>query len=176
MYVLVTCQSHYNHIHIIVDLIKLQPTHAGTVKTFFLTRIFCVFLGHQVNSDQKVKNGLHLQQTRDTSPNKYLSVQKLQAAYAPKKQEIKNKKATVLLPQVSNTSLTNDNTRSCTSSPRKQEQEQESISTAPYLSSPRKLLNSHDDNRVKKVYLSETHSGMITGIPCAPPSTPTVGM
>lgn len=130
--------------------------------------------GHQVNSDQKVKNGLHLQQTRDTSPNKYLSVQKLRAAYAPKKQEIKNNKATVLLPQVSNTSLTNDNTRSCTSSPRKQEQEQESISTAPYLSSPRKLLNSHDDNRVKKVYLSETHSGMITGIPCAPPSTPTV--
>ncbi|CAH3165855.1 unnamed protein product [Porites evermanni] len=130
--------------------------------------------GHQVNSDQKVKNGLHLQQTRDTSPNKYLSVQKLRAAYAPKKQEIKNNKATVLLPRVSNTSLTNDNTRSCTSSPRKQEQEQESISTAPYLSSPRKLLNSHDDNRVKKVYLSETHSGMITGIPCAPPSTPTV--
>ncbi|XP_073249167.1 uncharacterized protein [Porites lutea] len=124
--------------------------------------------------DQKVKNGLHLQQTRDTSPNKYLSVQKLRAAYAPKKQEIKNNKATVLLPRVSNTSLTNDNTRSCTSSPRKQEQEQESISTAPYLSSPRKLLNSHDDNRVKKVYLSETHSGMITGIPCAPPSTPTV--
>lgn len=123
--------------------------------------------------DQKVKNGLHLQQTRDTSPNKYLSVQKLRAAYAPKKQEIKNNKATVLLPRVSNTSLTNDNTRSCTSSPRKQEQE-ESISTPPYLSPPRKLLNSHDDNRVKKVYLSETHSGMITGIPCAPPSTPTV--
>ncbi|CAH3107471.1 unnamed protein product [Porites lobata] len=130
--------------------------------------------GHQVNSDQKVKNGLHLQQTRDTSPNKYLSVQKLRAAYAPKKQEIKNNKATVLLPWVSNTSLTNDNTRSCTCSPRKQEQEQESISTALYLSSPCKLLNSHDDNRVKKVYLSETHSGMITGIPCAPPSTPTV--
>lgn len=175
MYVLLTCQSHYNHIHIIVDLIKLQPTHAGTVITF-LTRIFCVFLGHQINSDQKVKNGLHLQQTRDTSPNKYLSVQKLRAAYAPKKQEIKNNKATVLLPRVSNTSLTNDNTRSCTSSPRKQEQEEESISTPPYLSPPRKLLNSHDDNRVKKVYLSETHSGMITGIPCAPPSTPTVGM
>ena len=175
MYVLLTCQSHYNHIHIIVDLIKLQPTHAGTVITF-LTRIFCVFLGHQVNSDQKVKNGLHLQHTRDTSPNKYLSVQKLRAVYAPKKQEIKNNKATVLLPRVSNTSLSNDNTRSCTSSPRKQEQEQESISTAPYLSSPRKLLNSHDDNRVKKIYLSETHSGMITGIPCAPPSTPTVGM
>lgn len=146
-----------------------------TVKTF-LIRIFCVFLGHQVNSDQKVKNGVHLQQTKDVSPNKYLSIQKLRAAYAPKKQEIKNNKATVLLPQVSNTSLTNDNTRSCTSSPRKQEQEQETISTAPYLSSPRKLLNSHDDNRVKKVYLSETHSGMITGIPCAPPSTPTVGM
>ena len=177
MYVLVTCQSHYNHIYIIVDLIKLQPSHAGTCTVItFLIPIFCVFLGHQVNSDQKVKNGLHLQQTKDTSPNKYLSVQKLRAAYAPKKQEIKNNKATVLLPRVSNTSLTNDNTRSCTSSPRKQEQEQESISTAPYLSSPRKLLNSHDDNRVKKVYLSETHSGMITGIPCAPPSTPTVGM
>lgn len=143
----------------------------------FLTRIlyFCV-LGHQVNLDQKVKQGLHLQQTKDTFPNKYLSVQKLRATYAPKKREIKNNKATVLLPWVSNTSLTNDNTRSCTSSPRKQEQEQESISSAPYLSSPRKLLNSHDNSRVKKVYLSETHSGMITGVPCAPPSTPSVGM
>ena len=42
MYVLVTCQSHHNHIHTIVDLIKLQPTHAGTVITF-LTRILCIF-------------------------------------------------------------------------------------------------------------------------------------
>ena len=107
----------------------------------------------------------------DTSPSKYLNIQKLCAAYAPKKNE--NKNNALLLPRVSNTSLTKDNLKSCTPSPRKQELED--VPVSPSLSSPRKLINS-DDDKVKKIYLSEAHSGMITGIPCAPPSTPTVGM
>lgn len=65
--------------------------------------------------------------------------------------------------------------RSTPSSPRKQQQEVENVSLISPRPSPRKLLNAGDD-KVKKIYLSDAHSGMITGIPCAPPCTPTVGM
>lgn len=75
---------------------------------------------------------------------------------------------------MSNTSLSKDNySRRSTPSPRKQ-QELENTTLFSPLSSPRKLLNCYDD-KVKKIYLSEAHSGMITGVPCAPPCTPLAG-
>lgn len=126
-----------------------------------------------VNSNEQVKPRANTPQVRDTSPNKYLDIQKLHTAYAPKKNDNKTKNA-ILLPRVSNANLTKDNTESCTSSPRKQELEVENALMSPCTSSPQKLLNP-DDDKVKKIFLSETHSGMIAGIPCAPPCTPTVG-
>ena len=79
---------------------------------------------------------------------------------------------------MSNTSLTTDknsgHVHSTPSSPRKHQHELES-NVSPQSSLSQKLLNS-DDDKVKKIYLSDAHSGMITGVPCAPPCTPTVGM
>ena len=132
--------------------------------------------GQLVNSNEQVKPRVNIPQVRDTSPNKYLNIQKLHTAYAPKKNDNKTKNA-ILLPRVSNAILTKDNAGSCISAPRKEEEEEEELENAlisPRTSSLQKLLNS-DDGKVKKIYLSETHSGMIAGIPCAPPSTPTVG-
>ena len=116
-------------------------------------------------------------QSKDNS-TKYLSIQKLHATYAPKKgnksnSSEKNTGDRILLPKVPNTNLPNTSSSS-TLSPRKQQQELESTSLFSPLSSPRKLWNS-EDNRVKKIYLSEAHSGMITGVPCAPPCTPSAG-
>ena len=119
------------------------------------------------------------QQSKDNR-SKYLNIQKLHAAYAPKKTENKSNTA-ILLPKVSNTSLTTDincnHVYSTPSSPRKQQQELEfNVSViSPGSSLSQKLLNP-DDDRVKKIYLSDAHSGMITGVPCAPPCTPIVGM
>ena len=116
-------------------------------------------------------------QSKDNSA-KYLSIQKLHATYAPKKgnksnSSEKNTGDRILLPKVPNTSLPNTSSTSMLS-PRKQQQELENTSLFSPLSSPRKLWNS-EDNRVKKIYLSEAHSGMITGVPCAPPCTPSAG-
>ncbi|KAL9970978.1 hypothetical protein ACROYT_G023450 [Oculina patagonica] len=130
--------------------------------------------GQPLNSKQQTEPRTNLLQSKDNS-SKYLSIQKLQATYASKKTDNKGN-AAVLLPRVSNTSLTKDNStciRSTSSSPRKQQQEVENVSFISPRPSPRKLLNS-DDDKVKKIYLSDAHSGMITGIPCAPPCTPTV--
>lgn len=133
-----------------------------------------LLIGQPLNSKEKAESRTNLLQSKDNS-SKYLSIQKLQATYASKKTDKSN---AILLPHVSNTGLTKDNSthiRSTPSSPRKQRQEVENVSLISPRPSPRKLLNS-DDDKVKKIYLSDAHSGMITGIPCAPPCTPTVGM
>ena len=138
-----------------------------------------LLIGQLPNSKQQAEPKPSSQQSKDNS-SKYLSIQKLHATYAPKKSDNKNNTA-FLLPRVSNTSLTTDNNSSCIhstpSSPRKQQQELElNVPViSPRSSLSQKLLNS-DADKVKKVYLSDAHSGMITGIPCVPPCTPTVGM
>lgn len=147
-----------------------------------VTGIFARLVGSQAQKKQHGpinSNELRKQrassghQVHGTSPNKYLYIQKLRAAYAPKKND--NKNHTVLLPRVDNNTSVRDNAVNEQYSPRKQDQQLENVSiiVSPSMSSPCKLLNS-DDDKVKKVYLSETHSGMIAGIPCAPPSTPSI--
>ena len=138
---------------------------------------FFFLLGQLPNSKQ-AEPKTSSQQSKDNS-SMYLSIQKLHATYAPKKTDNKSN-AAILLPRVSNTNLTTDNNssrvHSTPSSPRKHQQEQELTNVS--VMSPRssqKLLNS-DDEKVKKIYLSDAHSGMMTGVPCAPPCTPTVGM
>lgn len=135
---------------------------------------------------QKKHQGLQLNSREETTRTnshqskhnctKYLSVQKLHAAYAPKKgnKSNPNEKNTgnrILLPKVSNTNLLNIKSSSSTPSPGKQQQELENTSSFSSLSSLWKLWNSEDE-RVKKIFLSEAHSRMISGIPCAPPCTP----
>ena len=109
------------------------------------------------------------------SPNivKCLNIQKLHAAYAPKKYD--NKNISCRLPQVSNNSLIKHNAGSGTSLPGKQQEEIVHVSLSLMAPLPQKLRDS-DNEKVKKIFLSETHSAMIAGIPCAPPSTPIVGM
>lgn len=132
--------------------------------------------GLQLNSREEITR-TNSHQSKDNSA-KYLSIQKLHATYAPKKgnksnSSEKNTGDRILLPKVPNTNLPNTSSSSMLS-PRKQQQELENTSLFSPLSSPRKLWNS-EDNRVKKIYLSEAHSGMITGVPCAPPCTPSAG-
>lgn len=107
------------------------------------------------------------------SPNivKCLNIQKLHAAYAPKKYD--NKNISCRLPQVSNNSLIKHNAGSGTSLPGKQQEEIVHMSLSLMAPLPQKLQDS-DNEKVKKIFLSETHSAMIAGIPCAPPSTPIV--
>ena len=135
-------------------------------------------LGQLLNSKQ-AEPQTSSQQPKDNSST-YLSIQKLRATYAPKKTDNKSN-AALLLPRVSNTNLSTDNNsgrvHSTPSSPRKCQQEQELTNVSvisPRSSLSQKLLNS-DDEKVKKIYLSDAHSGMMKGVPCAPPCTPTVG-
>lgn len=119
------------------------------------------------------------QQSKDNS-SKYLNIQKIRATYAPKKNDNKSN-TVILLPRVSNNRLTtdknSDHVHSTPSSPRKHQQDLESnvCVISPRSSLSQKFMNS-DEDKVKKIYLSDAHSGMITGVPCAPPCTPTVGM
>ena len=145
-------------------------TKAYVMKFFLLT-------GQLPNSKQAEPKGCS-QQSKDNS-SKYLSIKKIHAAYAPKKTNKSN--TVILLPRVSNNSLTTDknpnHVHSTPSSPRKHQQELElNVSViSPRSSLSQKFMNS-DEDKVKKIYLSDAHSGMITGVPCAPPCTPTNGM
>lgn len=125
-----------------------------------------------MNSNEKTK--LKVNPSREMSPLKCLKIQKLQTAYAPKKSD--NKNISCPLPRVQNNNFINKGFAvSGKSTHGKEEEEMSHLSVSFNASSAQKLSNP-EDGKVKKIYLSETQSGMISGIPCAPPSTPTVGM
>ncbi|KAK2556379.1 Cell division control protein 42-like protein [Acropora cervicornis] len=123
-----------------------------------------------MNSNEKTK--LKVNPSREMSPLKCLKIQKLQTAYAPKKSD--NKNISCPLPRVQNNNFINKGFGvSGKSTCGKEEKEMSHLSVSLNASSAQKLFNP-EDAKVKKIYLSETQSGKISGIPCAPPSTPTV--
>lgn len=125
-----------------------------------------------MNSNEKSKLKVNL--SREMSPLKCLKIQQLQTAYAPKKSD--NKNISCPLPRVqSNNFIDKSSAVSGKSTHAKEEAEMSRLSVSLNAPLAQKLSNP-EDGKVKKIYLSETQSGMITGIPCAPPSTPTVGM
>ena len=168
----------YNTCTLVIKYMNIAKCYVTAKVPKVIMNLFS-FIGQLPNSKQAEPKTSSQLQSKDNS-NTYLNIQKLHAAYAPKKTDNKSNTA-VLLPQVSSTSLTTDNNsnhlRSTPSSPRKHQHELElNVSViSPRSSLSHKLLNS-DDDKVKKIYLSDAHSGMITGVPCAPPCTPTDGM
>ncbi|XP_015765140.1 PREDICTED: uncharacterized protein LOC107344043 [Acropora digitifera] len=125
-----------------------------------------------MNSNEKTK--LKVNPSREMSPLKCLKIQKLQTAYVPKKSD--NKNISCPLPRVQNNNFINKGFGvSGKSTCGNEEKEMSHLSVCLNASSAQKLFIP-EDGKVKKIYLSETQSGKISGIPCAPPSTPTVGM
>lgn len=125
-----------------------------------------------MNSNEKTK--LKVNPSREMSPLKCLKIQKLQTAYVPKKSDKKN--ISCPLPRVQNNNFINKGFGvSGKSTCGNEEKEMSHLSVSLNASSAQKLFIP-EDGKVKKIYLSETQSGKISGIPCAPPSTPTVGM
>ena len=125
-----------------------------------------------MNSNEKTK--LKVNPSREMSPLKCLKIQKLQTAYVPKKSD--NKNISCPLPRVQNNNFINKGFGvSGKSTCGNEEKEMSHLSVSLNASSAQKLFIP-EDGKVKKIYLSETQSGKISGIPCAPPSTPTVGM
>ena len=111
--------------------------------------------------------------SNDSEAN-YLNIQKVCDAYAPKKN--RNKGSGILLPKVYKRSLRKE---ASALSPSKWDGLKNGSYVVPVLSSPCKELDINTatrDDKMKKIYLSETHSGMMKGVPCVPPCTPTVGM
>lgn len=123
-----------------------------------------------MNSNEKTK--LKVNPSREMSPLKCLKIQKLQTAYVPKKSD--NKNISCPLPRVQNNNFINKSFGvSGKSTCGNEEKEMSHLSVSLNASSAQKLFIP-EDGKVKKIYLSETQSGKISGIPCAPPSTPTV--
>lgn len=123
-----------------------------------------------MNSNEKTK--LKVNPSREMSPLKCLKIQKLQTAYVPKKSD--NKNISCPLPRVQNNNFINKGFGvSGKSTCGNEEKEMSHLSVSLNASSAQKLFIP-EDGKVKKIYLSETQSGKISGIPCAPPSTPTV--
>ena len=124
-----------------------------------------------MNSNEKTK--LKVNPSREMSPLKCLKIQKLQTAYVPKKSD--NKNISCPLPRVQNDNFINKGFAVSGKSTHGKKKEMSHLSVSLNASSAQKLFIP-EDGKVKKIYLSETQSGMITGIPSASPSTPTVGM